>query len=171
MGSPMLSLLSIRIWQALPSLHRPWEWFGMRIRQFRSIHIDFVPICELTFPLGSWMEQVRTCRCWTSSMYAGFSRIEDPQATINPPVATYWQTIRPDLARWIYECRSVGGGINFPLLSMINPLFSHDYPISTPIVGAFHVGQCSLYAGVKGGQGVLITHGVYVTYPRCTGNT
>ena len=80
-----------------------------------------------------------------------------------------WQTIRPDLARWIYESRSVGGGFNLdPYYPMIIPWLSH---FRIPIVGTFHVGQCSLYAGVKGGQAVLITHGVYVTYPRCTGNT
>ena len=39
-GSPMLSLLSTRIWQCLPSLRRPWEWFGTR-RLFRSNHIDY----------------------------------------------------------------------------------------------------------------------------------
>ena len=35
-----------------------------------------LPICELTFPLGSWMEQVRTCRCWTSSMYVGSAELK-----------------------------------------------------------------------------------------------
>ena len=97
-----------------------------------------------------------------------FSLIEDSPATTNPLVlvATCSETIGPDLAHWIYESRSVGDGINLPSLSMI----IHDHPLiipwlshlHTPIVGKFHAGQCSIYAGVTGGPAALITHRVYV---------